>query len=118
MEACLNHHKEFRRLVLLVTWLELLRERDLWLLRDEVDGLVRASFLCWGKCTCIYVYTFGGNYFLGGGNDTYVYMYVCTSFKKIKCTNTSMCIHTCGHIHAHTLTLALKRVQDFRINDP
>jgi hypothetical protein len=42
MEECLNHHKEFRRLVLLVTWLELLRERDLWLLRDEVDGLVRA----------------------------------------------------------------------------
>ena len=41
LEECLNHHKEFRRLVLLVTWLELLRERDLWLLRDEVDGLVR-----------------------------------------------------------------------------
>ena len=40
LEECLTHHKEFRRLVLLVTWLELLRERDLWLLRDEVDGLV------------------------------------------------------------------------------
>ncbi|EWM29008.1 hypothetical protein Naga_100575g1 [Nannochloropsis gaditana] len=40
LEDFLNHRKEFRRLVLLVTWLELLRERDLWMLRDEIDGLV------------------------------------------------------------------------------
>ena len=39
LEDFLNHRKEFRRLLLLVTWLELLRERDLWMLRDEIDGL-------------------------------------------------------------------------------
>ena len=40
LEDFLNHRKEFRRLLLLVTWLELLRERDLWMLQDEINGLV------------------------------------------------------------------------------
>ena len=68
LDGFLNQKKEFRRLHLIVFWLEYLRERDLWMLKDEIDGLV-------GGCT--YIHTYIHTYV-----RTYIYAYIHTYLQE------------------------------------